>query len=115
MVPRNQIAALEFAVDPEKLRNLVKTSPHTRYPIHAGSLDHIVGSLHIKDALRHLVEDRPVAKHEPRYLPHVPASAPLDEVLSAMRRHRAQMVIVTDQYGTTTGLVTIEDLFATLG
>ena len=115
MVPRTQIAALASSADPEKLRTLVKTSPHTRYPVHTGSLDHIVGSLHIKDALRHLVENRPVTKHETRYLPHVPTSAPLDEVLSAMRRHRAQMVIVTDQYGTTTGLVTIEDLFATLG
>ena len=111
MVPRVQLATIQAGAEPEALRQLIERSPHTRYPVHAGDLDRIIGSLHIKDALRHLVANRPVTAQDARPLPHLPASAALDEVLSAMRRYRSQMAVVMDEHGGTAGLVTIEDLF----
>ena len=61
--------------------------------------------------LRHLVSNQPVTARDARPLPYVPGPAPLDEVLAAMRRYRAQMAVVMDQHGGTAGLVTMEDLF----
>lgn len=111
MVPRVALVGVPVGIDADELRALVRHSPHTRYPVHEGDLDHIVGTLHIRDVLRHLVGSRPVAARDARPVPYVPTSAPLDTVLAAMRRHRAQMAVVMDEHGGTAGLVTIEDLF----
>ncbi len=111
MVPRVMLAGIRVGTTPDELSAIVQASPHTRYPIFDGDLDNIIGSLHIKEALRHLVTKTPVTAHDARPLPYVPGPAPLDEVLAAMRRYRAQMAVVMDQHGGTAGLVTMEDLF----
>lgn len=111
MVPRVWLVGIEAGAEPDELRAVVRTRPHTRYPVYAEDLDHIVGSLHIKDLLRHLVSNRPVTARDARPLPYLPAAAPLDEVLAAMRRFRSQMAVVMDEHGGTAGLITIEDLF----
>ena len=111
MVPRVLLVGIPVGAEPDELRAIVRHAPHTRYPVYTGDLDNIVGSLHIKEVLRHLVANRPVTARDARPLPYVPGPAPLDEVLAAMRRYRAQMAVVMDQHGGTAGLVTIEDLF----
>ena len=111
MVPRVLLTGIPVGAEPDELRAIVRTHPHTRYPVYSGDLDNIIGSLHIKEILRHLVSNQPVAARDARALPYVPGPAYLDEVLAAMRRFRAQMAIVMDQHGGTAGLVTIEDLF----
>jgi CBS domain containing-hemolysin-like protein len=111
MVPRVLLTGIPVGAEPDELRAIVRTHPHTRYPVYSGDLDNIIGSLHIKDILRHLVSNQPIAARDARALPYVPGPAQLDEVLAAMRRFRAQMAIVMDQHGGTAGLVTIEDLF----
>ncbi len=111
VVPRVQLTGIPVGTTPEALRTIVRSSPHTRYPVYDGDLDHIVGSLHIKDVLRHLVSGRPVLAEDARPIPYVPEAIYLDGLLTAMRRHQTQMAVVMDQYGGTAGLVTIEDLF----
>ncbi len=111
MVPRVMLAGIRVGTTPDELSAIVQASPHTRYPVFEGDLDNIIGSLHIKKALRHLVAKTPVTAHDARPLPYVPGPAPLDEVLAVMRRYRAQMAVVMDQHGGTAGLVTMEDLF----
>ena len=111
MVPRVMLTGIEAGTGPDELSRIVRANPHTRYPIFAGDLDNIIGSLHIKEALRHLVAEKPVTARDARPLPYVPGPAPLDEVLAVMRRYRAQMAVVMDQHGGTAGLVTMEDLF----
>lgn len=111
MVPRVRLAGIGVGTPPDELSAIVQASPHTRYPIFDGDLDNIIGSLHIKEALQHLVAKTPVTAHDARPLPYVPGPAPLDDVLAVMRRYRAQMVVVMDQHGGTAGLVTMEDLF----
>jgi CBS domain containing-hemolysin-like protein len=111
MVPRVMLAAIEVGTGPEELSRIVRANPHTRYPIFSGDLDNIIGSLHIKEALRHLVSGTPVTARDARALPYVPGPAQLDAVLAAMRRYRAQMAVVMDQHGGTAGIVTMEDLF----
>jgi CBS domain containing-hemolysin-like protein len=90
MVPRVRIVGLPLGATPERIRELLGTQPHTRYPVFEQDLDHIVGLIHIKDLLRLLLRDT---------------------VLSTMRRERTQMVVVIDEHGGTSGVVTFEDLF----
>jgi CBS domain containing-hemolysin-like protein len=111
MVPRVMVTGIPVDTEPEALRAIVRAHAYTRYPVYSGDLDNIIGSLHIKDVLRHIVSNRPVTARDARPLPHVPGQLLLDEVLAAMRRSRSQMAVVMDQHGGTAGLLTIEDLF----
>ena len=71
--------------------------------MYSGDLDHIIGSMHIKDVLRHLISNQPVDARDAREVPYVPGPSPVDQVLAAMRRYRAQMAVVMDQHGGTAG------------
>ena len=111
MVPRVHLVSIRVGTTADELRDIVRTRPHTRFPVHTGDADDIVGSVHIKDLLRHVVSNQPVSRSDARPVPYIPATMPLDEVLAAMRRGRAQMAVVMDEHGGTAGIVTIEDLF----
>jgi len=111
MVPRVLLTGIPVGCETDELRAIVRAQAHTRYPVYSGDLDHIVGSIHIKDVLRHLISNQPVSARDARELPYVPGPTPVDQVLAAMRRYRAQMAVVMDQHGGTAGLVTMEDLF----
>lgn len=111
MVPRVLVVGIPIGAEPDEVRAIVAATTHTRYPIYGGGMDNIVGSIHIKEVLRHLVANTPITARDARPLPYVPGPAALDEVLTAMRRYRAQMAVVMDQHGGTAGVVTMEDLF----
>jgi magnesium and cobalt exporter, CNNM family len=111
MVPRVNITGLPLGSTPERIRALLGSSPHTRYPVYERDLDHIVGMIHIKDLLRLLLRNEAVGQAHARPLPIAPETALIDSVLATMRRERTQMVIVIDEHGGTAGIVTLEDLF----
>jgi magnesium and cobalt exporter, CNNM family len=111
MVPRVRITGIPVGAGPEELRQLLAGTPRTRYPIYEGDLDHIVGTYHIKDLLRLLLNGQPVTAAGARPAPVVPETALLDTVLATMRRERAQFAVVIDEHGGTSGVVTLEDLF----
>jgi CBS domain containing-hemolysin-like protein len=83
----------------------------SRYPIYRGSLDDVVGIVHIKDILAALSEraDQPITEiaREPLF---VPGTREVEDVLADMKRLKAQMAVVLDEYGGTAGVVTMEDL-----
>ncbi len=111
MVPRVRLRGIPVAMEVDELRELVRAHPHTRYPVYTGDLDHIIGSVHIKELLRHFIAGQPISARDARPVPHLPATMAMDDVLATMRRHSAQMAVVMDEHGGTAGLVTIEDLF----
>jgi CBS domain containing-hemolysin-like protein len=111
MVPRVRISGIPVGATPDNLRRILGTTPHTRYPVYEGDLDHIVGTYHIKDLLRLLLNGQPVTAAGARPAPVVPETSPLDAVLATMRRERAQLALVIDEHGGTSGIVTLEDLF----
>ena len=111
MVPRVRIIGIALGTPPEEVRELLGTAPHTRYPVFERDLDHIVGMIHVKDALRLLLNNETLTQAHARPLPLMPETAELDDVLDTMRRERTQMVIVLDEHGGTAGIVTLEDLF----
>ena len=111
MVPRVRITGIPVGAGPDELREILGHTPRTRYPIYQGDLDHIVGTYHIKDLLRLLLNGQPVTAAGARPAPVVPETALLDTVLATMRRERAQFAVVIDEHGGTSGVVTLEDLF----
>jgi CBS domain containing-hemolysin-like protein len=112
MVPRTRIKAVPRNASRTELMEALANSPYTRLPVYGASMDEIVGLVHVKDvAIRLASEADGLALDQIlRSIPHVPLATPVDEVLEVMRRERAQMAIVLDEYGGTAGLVTMEDL-----
>ncbi len=88
-------------------------SGHARIPVYEGSLDNVQGIVHIRDLVRDLnygeSKDLELADLIQPTL-HVPESKNVDELLAEMRENRMRMVIVIDEFGTTEGLVTMEDM-----
>jgi CBS domain containing-hemolysin-like protein len=111
MVPRVHIRGIRLGAPMEEVITLVMEESHTRYPVHAGDLDHIVGTIHIKDILRRFREGRRILQSDVHPVPFVPETMTLDHVFRTMRDRRAQMVVVMDEHGGTDGILTIEDLF----
>jgi CBS domain containing-hemolysin-like protein len=111
MVPRVRISGIPVGAGPDELRRILGGTPHTRYPVYEADLDHIVGTYHIKDLLRLLLNAQTVTAAGARSTPVVPETALLDAVLATMRRERGQLAIVIDEHGGTSGIVTLEDLF----
>ena len=111
MVPRVRIIGIPVGSTPEQVRAIMGATPHTRYPIFEGDLDHILGMIHIKHLLRVLLGGETITPGHARPLPYLPETAELDNVLDAMRRDRTQMVVVLDEHGGTAGIITLEDLF----
>lgn len=114
MAPRVKITGIPVGAGPAAIEPILRTSPHTRYPIYQEDLDHTIGMLHVKDLLRLMLERTSIGVQDARPMPTVPETAPLDVVLGAMRRNRAQMALVIDEYGGTAGIVTLQDLFEEL-
>ncbi|NLO79748.1 MAG: HlyC/CorC family transporter [Xanthomonadaceae bacterium] len=110
MVPRVQVTGLPLGARPEEIAAVIRQSARTRYPVYEGSLDNIVGIIHIKELLRLLVSGRPISREDVHVTAFLPETARLDAALNAMRSARTHMVVVIDEYGGTAGIATIEDL-----
>ena len=112
MAPRVRVTGIAMGSPAAELEAVLRVAPHTRYPVYAGDLDHVLGMVHVKDVLRLILAGGVMEATHARPLPTVPAAAPLDVVLGAMQRERAQMALVVDEYGGTAGVVTLQDMFA---
>jgi magnesium and cobalt exporter, CNNM family len=111
MVPRVRVVGIRVGATPPEIRRAVATQRHTRYVVYDRDFDHIVGMVHVKDLLRHLIAMQPIAAADARRLPVVPETATLDDVLAAMQRAHAHLAVVIDEHGGTAGIVSLEDLF----
>ncbi len=111
MTPRVDIKAVPATAAPQEIIKLVRETGHTRIPVYEGSLDNIIGIIHAKDLLRYCETGGKFSLHEvlrPAFF--VPESKRVVELLQEMRRQRTHMAILQDEYGGTSGLVTLEDL-----
>jgi putative hemolysin len=111
MTPRVDIKAVPATATGQELIKLVRETGHTRIPVYEGSLDNIIGIIHAKDLLRYCETGGKFSLREvmrPAFF--VPESKRVVELLQDMRRQRTHMAILQDEYGGTSGLVTLEDL-----
>lgn len=112
MTPRVDIVAAPVESSLDDLADLFATSAHSRIPLFRGSVDQVVGVLHIRDLLSALraPEPRPLASTltQPPLL--VPETKLLGDLLEELRERRQQLAIVINEWGGTEGIVTVEDL-----
>lgn len=113
MVPRNQIEAIDLDADPSLIRNQIATCYHTRLPLYQGSLDSVVGVLHVRTVLNLTQNDEITADtlrgmmREPYY---IPGGTPLFTQLHNFQENQVRVGLVVDEYGEIRGLVTLEDI-----
>src|ERR671925_793217 len=113
MVPRPEVVAISVEMPPEDALGTVIDSPYTRYPVYRGSLDEIVGVLHVRD-LFSAMHDFGIASVRlesilrPPYV--VPETKDLAALLADFRRTKQHMAVVIDEYGAMEGIVTLEDV-----
>lgn len=111
MTPRVQVTALDVQTTAEDVANATLATGLSRFPVYRGSLDTVVGTVHIKDVLALPAEERhrrPVSQllREPLL---VPESLTVDRLLDRLSGKQT-MAVVIDEYGGTAGVATLEDI-----
>lgn len=111
MVPRTDMACISSDITIEELNELTVESQYTRYPVYEENLDHISGIIHVKDlyglSLKH--EEFSLEKVlRPVLL--VPETITMDNLVREFKKRQSQMAIIIDEFGGTSGLITLEDV-----
>jgi len=110
MRPRTEIVALDVTATTEEVRETLRTERYSRYPVYRESLDDVVGVFLAKDLWLHPPGEVFSLEASLREALYIPDSRPAERVLEDLRRTRAHMAVVLDEYGGTSGIVTMEDL-----
>ncbi len=112
MVPRTEMLAVSSDVSIQAIIDLTLAHGHSRLPIYRGNPDNIVGMLHVKDLLPywHLPPDQPIPPEIIRKTTFIPETKKIVHLFRELRQEKIHMAVVLDEYGGTSGLVTMEDL-----
>ena len=115
MVPRTRMVSLDRSLPLDEAIGLAGDSPYTRFPVHDGTPDTIVGIVHSKDlALARLSHEGADLSDLLRPILAVHERLSADRVLSLMRDERGVMAMVVDDFGGTSGVITAEDILTEL-
>lgn len=116
MINRNNLVAIDCTMTLQEAAAFIVEAHNSRFPVYDGTIDHIVGILHLKDVMRmqmnERMKNRPIGKikgllREPVFITE---KRKIDDLLKVMQSEKIQMVIVIDEYGQTAGLVALEDI-----
>ena len=111
MVPRTEVEFLPSDMPIQLAYKEVRGAPHSRYPVTEGSVDKVIGFCHVRDLMDLDARERGgQLSGIVRPVLNLPETVKLLRALSAMRAAKAHMAIVRDEYGGTSGIVTLEDL-----
>lgn len=112
MVPRTEIVMIEADATLRDLVALHKTHPRVRFPIFEGDEDHVIGILHLREAVQELAAGKldTSVRTLAREAFFVPETIRIDGLLNEFRENRQHIAIVMDEYGGTAGLITLEDV-----
>jgi len=111
MVPRINIVGIDTGSNLAEVVKIIKDSGHSRLPLYEESLDNIKGMLYAKDLLSYVAESSPLDLMAIARKPYfIPENIKIDDLLREMRKQRLHIAIVVDEYGGTSGLVTMEDI-----
>jgi putative hemolysin len=116
MTHRSNVVAIDGNMHLKDAIDFMLAGTNSRYPVYEENIDHIIGVLHLKDAMRYhredasadgCIKDMDGLLREPHF---VPRTKNIDELFEEMQSHKLQMVIVVDEYGQMDGLVAMEDI-----
>ena len=112
MIPRVDIVGLDLALPEDTLLDRTAQTIHTRLPVYEGTLDNILGILHLQDVFKYVRQ--PPAGGSLRQLVRpalfIPEVMPLDDLLRTFQQQHAQLALVVNEHGSLEGLVTLEDV-----
>jgi CBS domain containing-hemolysin-like protein len=111
MVPRTEISCIPVNANLDEVVDIASRTGHTRFPVFQKDIDDIVGILHMKDVVILLQSGQPFLITRIMKETHfIPEQMPIVKLLTFMKQKHTQMVIVVDEFGGTSGLVTLEDV-----
>jgi magnesium and cobalt exporter, CNNM family len=112
MTPRPNIVAIPADATLDELRQLVINEQYSRIPIYEGTIDQIIGFIHVRDMfeLEEVERTHRTVRELVRPIRFVPETKPVNDLMREMQQDNTHMVIVVDEYGNTAGLASMEDL-----
>jgi CBS domain containing-hemolysin-like protein len=116
MIPRTAVVYLSTTNTFTENLRIIEESQHTRYPLCEGDLDHVLGMIHIKDVFAATARGEKGIRmtHLKRDVLFYPETITLDALFREFQRTKLHMVVLIDEYGGTTGIVTLEDVLEEL-
>lgn len=114
MVPRQDIICLYAEESMQQNLKIIRQSRHTRYPLCEEDKDHVLGLVHIKDLMDLYLHKRNNIRLVKRPILMVPEIMPASKLLQLMRARRTYLAMVVDEYGSTVGLIGLEDILEEL-
>jgi CBS domain containing-hemolysin-like protein len=122
MVPRNNVVSVPVDAKLEDILRIMIDHQYSRLPVYEGKPENIIGFVHYKDLMRVWEERRNAIEHRRPVAPFrlhrilrkplvVPETKPLNQLIDDFRKFRTHMAFVVDEFGTISGIVTLEDTF----
>ena len=111
LTPRVDVTFINISDSQEKIKDIIIENRYSRIPVYEDTVDHIVGILHTRDYLESLADGKAPDLRDIMQTPYfVFRTQQLSKILNAFKRTKIHLAIVTDEYGGTLGIVTMEDL-----
>ena len=111
MIPRTDMVCVPLDMTLDELNKVATENQYTRYPVYDGDIDHITGLIHVKDLYSLALKDEvcPIEKVQ-RTVMLVPETITMDNLVREFKKNKSQMAIVVDEFGGTSGIITLEDV-----
>lgn len=114
LIPRVKVVGVELTDSIEEIKSVFGSEMYSRMPVYEKSLDNIVGIITNKAFFKMLVEGKSDIKEIIQEVPHIADTNLISEAMRFMQRSKVHLAVVTDQYGGTKGIITLEDIIEEL-
>jgi CBS domain containing-hemolysin-like protein len=111
MVPRTKISGIEVTTEKDELLEILITEGYSRMPVYDEVIDKIIGIVHAKDILPLLARNEEIVLKDIIRKPYfIPETKKINDLMAELQQMRIQIAIVSDEFGGTAGMVTLEDI-----
>lgn len=114
LIPRVKVVGADISSTIDEFKELFGSEMYSRLPVYEKSLDNIVGIVTSKAFFKMLMDGRNDIRSIVQEVPHIADSALISEAMKSMQRKKVHLAVVTDQYGGTVGIITLEDIIEEL-